>query len=352
MTLLELIVAMAILVVVVAITMQVIVLGVNMARNGNQATEGDEAARFAGDAISLQARLSGMGAPAGLTVVANSAVRVVNGILGVNSTSGPDELWVVVPNRNTFGQGCSGSAGTAAVVQKSAIGALRVRCSSTLTFPGLFMVTNLTSGALVKATASTAVSGGGGDDLTFSESGVAGFTNNFKRGGFTKGDLVVPVTILHYYIANYGPLNEPTLMVAQGKVNSAATGFPFVELTGTSAVKQVVQMGVEDMQLQFGVDPNDGDNPTDIVWRNAYPCSGTCFSDASGAFVTGARSVVVTLVSRSTRTLRDSAGSKDMAGLKPMSIADHVISSPVADGKRRVKYERRIELPNAQPWNL
>jgi hypothetical protein len=67
--------------------------------------------------------------------------------------------------------------------------------------------------------------------------------------------------------------------------------------------------------------------------------------------VPGTRSLVVTIVSRSRRLLKDNAGTGNIAGLVPLSVFDHVVPA-VPDGLRRVKYERRIELPNAQPWNL
>lgn len=355
MTLLELIVAMAILVVVVAITMQVIVLGVNLARNGNEAGESNETARFAGDTIALQTRLAGMGASLGLNVLANGSPRTISPVLAVNSTTGPDELWVVAPQRNVFGAGCDGTSPTAgydvgasAVVQQSLNnGILAVRCSNTLTFPSTLMVTNLSSAALIRATG-TASSGA---QINFAESTAvtgSGFTNNYRRGGFTAGDLVMPVNIWRYYVANYGPNNEPTLMVGQGVVNTGS-GFPFTMVVNS---ERPLAGPIEDMQVQFGVDPSDGDDPSSVVWRNGAPCSGTCFSDSQGRYEPGARSIVLSIVSRSRKTLKDTSGTGNLAGLVPMSVFDHVIGSPVADGRRRVKYERRIELPNAAPGSM
>lgn len=356
MTLLELMVAVAILVVVVAMTTQVIISGVNMARNGNETGEGNEAARLAGDTIALQARLAGMGASLGLNVLANGAPRTISPVLAVNSTTGPDELWVVAPQRNVFGAGCDDKAsptpgydmGAAAVVQQSlATGILPVRCSQTLTLPATLMVTNLSSAALIRAISTSA----GGAQINFSESTAVtgqGFTNNYRRGGFTAGDLVMPVNIYRYYVAPFGPNNEPTLMVGQGVVNTGA-GFPFTMVANS---ERPIVGPIEDMQVQFGIDPSDGDDPGNIVWRNGAPCGGTCYSDALGKYEPGARSIVLSIVSRSRRLLKDTAGTGNIAGLVPISVFDHIIAAPVADGMRRVKYERRIELPNAAPGSM
>jgi len=344
MTLIELLVSMAILIVVVGITMQVIVLGVNMARNGNETGDSNEAARLAGDTVALQTRLAGMGAAAGFNAVIGGAKRTISPVIGVNSTTGPDELWVVTPSRNTFNAGCDGTnagdSDAAAIVQESRTdGVLKVRCNSTLPATGVFMVTNLTSAALINVTGYT----GGGTQITYSESGVAGFTNNYKRGGFSAGDLVVPVNILHYYVnPSFGPSNEPTLMVSRGKLSTSGTGLPFVDVPNTA---QVIMAPIEDFQLQFGVDSSDGDDPGRIAWHHG-------FGGTQGLWGPGLRSMVLTLVSRSRMTIRNTSGTGNLTNLKPMSIADHVLTSAPDDGFRRVKYERRIELPNAAPWNL
>lgn len=344
MTLVELTVALAILTVVVAMTMQVIVVGVNLARNGNETADSNESARIVGDTLALQARLAGMGAATGFNVAVAGTTRTISPIIGVNSTTGPDELWVVTPSRTTFNAGCDGTnAGdpnAAAVVQESRTdGVLKLRCSNTLPANGVFMVTNLTSAALIEVTGYTS----GGTQVTYAESSVPGFTNNYKRGGFSAGDLVVPVNILHYYInPTFGPNAEPTLMVARGTINTAAGGLPFVEVANSA---QAVLGPIEDMQFQFGVDPTDSDDPGQIVWQNG-------FGGAQGTWTPGLRSVTVSLVSRSRLTMRDTTGSRNLGNMKPLSVADHVLAAPVSDGFRRVRYERRIELPNAAPWNL
>ena len=350
-TLIELMISVGILIIVVAITLQVVIAGVNLARNGNETGESNEAARLAGDTIGLKLRLAGMGATAGLNVVIGGTTRTVAPIIGVNSSTGPDELWVVTPSSTTFGQGCAdtsanaataGDTNAAAVVQESRTdGLIKVRCVRTLPAAGgLFMVTNLTSAALITVTGYT--TSGSGNALTYAESGQTGFTNNYRRGGFAAGDLVVPVTISHYFLQNSGPNNEPTLMVADGKLNTVAGGFPFVEVANT---RRTVLGPIEDLQLTFGVDPSDSDNPSSIAWQHG-------FGGAQGTWTAGLRSVGLTLVSRSHRTLRDTAGNGNLDGLKPLSVQDHLLTNPVADGLRRVIYERRIELPNAAPWNL
>ncbi|MDP1825944.1 MAG: prepilin-type N-terminal cleavage/methylation domain-containing protein [Archangium sp.] len=344
MTLIELMVSMSILVVVVAMTTTIVIQGVNVSRRGHEITDANEAARMGGEALTSALQSAGLGMSGGVYVAHGAVVVRTSPVIIVNSTTGPDELWVVRTHRQALLESCV-DEGAATTVQRSGFGAIFARCSGGLTTAGLsgggltaaqniLMATNMSSGALLTNPVFTASPPG--VSLGFDESGVANFADHPQRG-FQKGDLVMPVRLEHYFIAPFNGV--PSLMMEPGRVGSVSQGFA---PTGTP---RLIQLGVEDMQFAIGSDPTFSGDPAQITWANG---------PLGPNFVPGLKAVRVSLMTRSLRTLRASNGTVLLTNeTSPQNLEDHVIPLPVVpDGFRRTLYTRRVELVNLGAENL
>ena len=291
MTLIEIIVSMGILVVVVAMTMTLAVQGMNVSRRGKELSDANEAARVGGDAIMNALQSAGLGMSGGVNISHAGVVVLTSPIIIVNSTTGPDELWVVRTHRSALLESCV-DTGAATTIQRAGFGPLYVRCSVGLTgaqlsgrgltaAQTLLLATNMSSGALLSAPVFTPSAPG--VSVAYAESAVANFADNQQRG-FNKGDLLMPAKVEHYFI---GVSNgQPALMMEAGTIGTLPAAFDPIG----GAIP--IQLGVEDMQFAVGIDPspNNGD-PTQITWSNGV----------GPAWVRGMRAIrmVVTPIHRS-----------------------------------------------------
>jgi hypothetical protein len=362
MTLIELIMALGITLVAVAIASSLVMQGAYVTRQGEQSANTNDASRYAGDVIASSLMSGGLGAAGGLYIALSGGVssHLVSPIMAVNNplctapTGGvtcPDELWVVLPHRNALRNSCTDTGG-GVMVQNVVSGTLQLRCSGGLpaaTFKTL-MATNMVKGALLT-------------NPTFDNTGtfpkINGYTelgNNYsdtpERGGFQVGDLVYPVTIMHYYVASLasgtpGDMTAPTaLWSRQAKVATTFTNgtVPFADMT-TSGTLHLVQTDIEDMQLAFGFDTKGNGDPGDVqfsTWNTAW----------TDNFRPNLRSVRVSVVSKSARYNLDSGGKKSISTMHaPITVEDHAPSA-TPDGYSRNWYKRRVELPNLSPGNI
>ncbi|MFO0595802.1 MAG: PilW family protein [Myxococcaceae bacterium] len=354
MTLVELMVSMGILVVVVAMTMNVVMAGVRISRRGEEVSNGNEAAMFAGQTLVKAAQSAGWGAPGGVLVVnGGGAVERRNSIVVVNSAVGPDELWVVRPHKNVHASACSDpppngtgcaaggtTCGAAQTVQRSGFGNVWVRCASSLngvdlSGPGagtILMASNMTTGVLLTGVGFTPIAGG--VDITYAESATATYATN-QVAGFQKGDMVYPVLIERYFIApDPTHANLPGLFRAVGTIGP---GPGYAMLAGPAPI--LVQPGIEDLQIAVATDAANTGDPTQFTWANGV----------GGLYVPGMKSLRISVSALSLRPV--GAVGNQSVEYNPLSLEDHVVA-PAADGFRRTLFSQRVELPNLAPVDL
>ncbi|MFZ5443884.1 MAG: PilW family protein [Myxococcota bacterium] len=333
MTLIEVTISVGILVVVVAMTMSVVIEGVRSSRRGQQLADANDAARFAGEALVHAVQAAGFGMANGLYVSHGGVVVRTSPLVVINSTTGPDELWVVRTHRAALLEACVDD-GAATTVQASGFGKMLVRCAvrdGAGGAPTLLLATNMSSGALLSNPTFNA--SGAGQELDYTEAGVANFGPDPNRG-FQKGDLVMPALVERYFIGVDN--GAPALMVQPGTVGSVAQGF------APTGGPRVLQRFVEDLQLAVGLDATVSGEPDNVTFSSA---------SVGPAWTARLRSVRVSVVARSPQTVLDAAGSQQAADLRPMTVEDHAPGLPV-DGFRRTLFSRRVELSNVGAVDL
>lgn len=352
MTLLEVLIASAILVVVVTIAVMLMLEGVMFSRRGQELADTNEAAHLAGSAIAAALQRAGMGMGNGLLVAQGGSAQRTNPVIVVNRTDGPDELWVVRPHRNALLESCV-EEGAATTVQRTGFGSISARCAiagwkgKALSGQGaglLLAVTNLKQAVLLTGAEFDDFGTGSGVNLTFKEQGVSGFGTD-EVSGFRQGDLIMPVALERYFIADDGrDAGVTALFVQPGAVGDTRYPVP-------AGAPRLVQEGIEDLQFALGGDETGSGNPDDIRWTNDG-------SLPAQPFRPGVKSVRVSVVARSERTILSSDGRvQQSTQYAPMSIEDHVVAGgdggvPAPDGYRRTLYSRRVELLNLSAGDL
>lgn len=374
MTLIELIMALGITIVAVAVASTIVVQAALVTRRGEESANNNDASRFAGDVLAQSLMSAGVGASNGLYVAASGGTsnHLVSPIMALNNPPCtqpsaavvcPDEMWVVLPHRNALRNSCDDTGG-GVMVQNVAGGSLTLRCSSGISstsFP-ILMATNMLKGALLSNPVFN-TSGTWPKIISYAEYGT-GYSDTPERGGFQVGDLVYPVSIVHYYVANVDNATPGDLVGDSAKGHTAAhpaptalfarqaivsTAFtsgkpPFTDAT-TGTYLQLVQTDIEDLQLAFGFDTKGTGDPGDVQ----YSPWNSSWNDSFRPYL---RSVRVNVVSKSSRAILDSNGAQSSSGLlAPVVVEDHAPST-TPDGRSRNQYMRRVELPNMAPGNI
>lgn len=340
-TLVELMVSMAIMLIAISVASILLMEGSRMTRRGEEIADTNDGSRVAGDAIVAQARMAGMGAWGGLWVAIGSTPVKVSPIYGTVGVTGLAELWMMVPNRDAMRESCV-DPGAATTVVAGGTGVLSVNCVANLKTQTLLVATNMLTGALLSppytwTDESRPTTPG---QIDYAESGVGGYSNAPQKGGFQVGDMVYGATVVHFFI---GPdsTGRPSLLRERGARNGGGSAGdpPFVAVAGTSTV---VQSGVEDLQVAYGINDTGTETPDNIVFANTRAWTAT----------TGLRSLRLSVVGKSVRTVLDAAGRVMLtADLAPMTVEGHTVAGG-PDGHRRTLYSRRVELPNMAPGNL
>lgn len=339
-TLIELMVSGGIMLVAVAAATLLFLEGGRLVRRGEEIVGANDKSRLAMESVMNRLQHAGMGAPDGLYVNIGGAVVLVNAVYGSDGTGpgGSDELWLVVPHRNAMRE-AGVDAGAATSLTSSGTGVISVnRTSSLAGFPFL-MVTNMKTAALLTTPVLTAPSGLTPGSISYAESGVTGFSNAPQKGGYQVGDLVYPVTALHYHLLE-ATTGTRSLVQEVGTLNPNLGQAPFV----ATATSTEVQTDVEDFQVAWGIDATNGPpNPANITWSTA---------SRSHVFSAGLRSLRISVVAVSRRTILDGRG-KPMATSEyaPMAVEGNTPAG-AADGRRRTLYSRRVELMNLAPAAL
>jgi prepilin-type N-terminal cleavage/methylation domain-containing protein len=328
MTLLEMMIAVGLTSLVMSLALSLVVTGMTIARKDEQVVASNMAARTATEALLRDLRLSGVPAgiyvtdPGGTPFRINSIFSVA-GAGGVNEgLAGTDELWVVSPRPQMMRSDCA-LDGSAAVITSNGTGTLSISCKTPIENADLLLVTNFQTAALITPTAFPTST-----TMNYAEQGVSGFTNAPEKGVFMRGDYVVPVDIVHYYIEANPVTNRPQLVRAVGGLAATPTAAaPFAD----DGTRKQVFANVEDLQLAFGV----GVAPA-ITFSSAI--NGAAFDPAAAPVSLRVSVVGIT-------PLRVVTEDGNILPLGPVTVEDHV-AAVVPDGFRRSVVRRRVELLN------
>lgn len=326
MTLLEVVVAAGISAAVMAIAVSVVGSGVRVARQGEQTVSSNTAARTGMEMLLRDLRAAGVAGGYYVTEPGGTPIRI-NSIFTQAGANGTDELWMVVPRPRALQSDCT-APGSAAVVTTNGTGTLQVNCTGMLNTADTLAVTNLTTGALISGvTFPTATS------ISYAESGTTNFSSAPQKGGFQRGDLVMPVDIIRYRIRTNTRTNRPEMVRERGALNSPLTAAaPFTVPAG--AVEDQF-LDVEDLQIAFGTGVAPALTFTSghaVLYSTPPPMS-----------------LRVSVVGISPRPiLNDQLRPQTF---RPVTVEDHVPGTAI-DGYRRSVYRRRVELLNMNPVTL
>lgn len=347
MTLLEVIIAVAITSVVMALAVSVVGSGVRVARQGEQTVGSNEAARTGMEMILRDLRAAGT--PQGIWVTQPGGTPFLIHSIFTQAGSGGlsaaiDDLWLVVP-RSVALQGNCTTAGSAAAVTLSGPGTLNVTCTTPFATTDILLVTNFGAGgrpADAVGPIADPMTGGGalisgltfsvaasGPIITYAESATPNFSSAPHKGGFQKGDLVMPVDIIRYQVRPNALTGRPELIRARGGLNTAGvTGTaPFSVAAGAPEQRFP---DVDDLQVAFGTG-----TPPNLTFTSAH---NILFSSTTSPLA-----VRLSVVGTTPRPILDDHQKIQEFG--PVTVEDHV-PSPTFDGYRRSVYRRRIELLN------
>ncbi len=346
-TLIELIVAMAVMLVAVAAATSLLIAAMRLARDSQGNVEAGERARLASAEMIENIERAGMGMGAGVTVSINSTPTLISPIFGTDAfDGGTDDLWVVTPTRNATGESCH-DPGAKVPLTGGSGATIPVPCSATFAnFTGAGKFLAITSPSTGKAALySTPAISSGTAMSSFETTSVSGFP------AFATGDELMAVQVLHYYIApnpnDTDPAGNmhPALFRAVGKLSTTGTE-PFVNETSPKPVVEIPD--VEDLQISYGIDPAGGNGAND---PNTYTFVDTLNNPVYQplALPNMLKSLRISVVARSHLTaLRE--GTVNTA-LVPLTVENHVPAA-TPDGFERVIFIRRVELPNMAAVSL
>jgi prepilin-type N-terminal cleavage/methylation domain-containing protein len=348
MTLLEVMIAVAITSVVMSLAVSVVGSGVRLARQGEQTVGSNEAARTGMEMILRDLRAAGT--PQGIWVTQPGGTPfLINSIFTQAGSGGMsaaiDDLWLVVPRAVALQANCT-TPGSAAVVTLPGPGTLNVTCTSTFATTDILLVTNFGSGT--KPINPEAMPGGGalitgvsfavgayGPTISYAESATPNFSSAPFKGGFQRGDVVMPVDLIRYQVRPNALTGRPELVRARGGLNSAGVTATAPFEVAAGAPEQRFP-DVDDLQVAFGTG-----TPPNLTFSSAHTI---LFSNTTSPLA-----VRLSVVGTTPRPILDDHQKIQEFG--PVTVEDHV-PSPTFDGYRRSLYRRRVELLNMGAVNL
>ncbi len=400
-TLIELIVAMAIMLAAIAAASTVFVAGASLVSNSQRQVEDNGNARIAADQIVSAIQSAGFGALGGVCVNNAGAAKFVSPIFGADGNTSPsagalntnalpdttttspamvagtDDLWVVVPDRNALEQAnktsvaanachCvnpkTGAApplpGAMTVLAQSVAAStspLPVLCTGSLSATAgaegnQLLVSNGSSAALLTVSSIAAaetcspVTAG---TFTYAESALAAFSDSAAKG-FQAGDMVFGVKVLHFYVGTDPTTAAPALYEAAGAPTGTVDylGRPF---QGTSIVTSTP--GVEDLQIAYGFDPTGSGNPDSYVWQAGMtPVPYGASPPYPGLGTAPLVALRITVVTKSAKIAVDARGADSLTAnalyARP-AVENHAAGAP--DGYQRSSYVRIVGIGNMTP---
>ncbi len=326
-TLIEVVVAAGISVTVMAIALAVVGSGVRLARQGEQTVASNTAARTGMEMLLRDLRAAGIAGGYFVTEPGGVPFRI-NSIFTQAGAGGTDDLWLVVPRPRAMQADCA-AAGSGAVVAASGSGTLTVNCTGMLSTTDVLAVTNFTTGALISG-----VSFPSSTSITFAQSATPNFSSAPQKGGFQRGDMVLPVDIIRYSIRTNTITNRPELVRSRGTLASPmSAAAPFT--TNPLTVIEDRFPDVEDLQVAFGTGTAPG-----LTFTSGHSVL------SNGAAPSAVRISVVGISPRP--ILNDQLVPQEF---RPVAVEDHVPGTAI-DGYRRSVYRRRVELTNMNPVTL
>jgi prepilin-type N-terminal cleavage/methylation domain-containing protein len=346
-TLLEMLIAVAIVSVVMVLAISVVNTGVLLARRGEQTVMSNEAARTGMEYLVRDLHLAGNGAPGGIWVADPTGPKNIRPIFtepGANN--GSDALWLVVPRAAMMSANCATPNSAVVLTTSSAAGNLNVNCNGTapdvaLAKTDTLMVTNFTTAALIDGLdfpTSTSI--------TYRQSGTV--SSAPEKGGFQRGDYAFPVDLVRYSIQINAMTQRPELLREVGVLSGNPAAAPFVVPCPSTAPAGSCVPGptmrfpdVEDLQVAFGFGLQP--NLTFQSRHEALSCLGP------GCLPVQPQSVRVSLVATTPRSVLDTNGK--IMPFKAAAVEDNAPTTPV-DGFRRSVYRRRVELTNMNMVNM
>jgi prepilin-type N-terminal cleavage/methylation domain-containing protein len=370
-TIIELITALAIFTIAIAAATMMMTQGATMTRDAESTLVSQDNATIAGSMIADAIAKAGTGGVGGILVsngttgVQTSPVYARDAQTPTATTDAPDDLWVIVPDRNAFGETCTTSPGLGGQAQvitanTAAGGTIPLLPCAVNTFNAsgdLLLATHFVSsapspsmwsGALITATAFT-----GTNISSYVEKAIAGYADT--PYGFKQGDMVFRARAYHFYVA-LDAQNIPTLFRQPAKVGSAGASGPLQDDTSQPAVTVPY---IDDLQVQFGMDNNLSGDPSQYTFvpeLPAQPQLSTCTS-AFWCSSPALRSVRVSVVGRASKVKRDYSTNKNTS-YGPLAVDNHTtvgtggVGGTTQDGLPRTIFTERVELPSLAPANL
>jgi prepilin-type N-terminal cleavage/methylation domain-containing protein len=348
-TLIELVVAMAVMLVAVAAATTLMVAAVRMARDRTGNVEAAERARLASAEMLENLERTGLGSWFQLTVniggtaqqimpiyTLDNQTRSMTGAWGT-TTFIADEIWMVTPSRLAMGEPCWDTGAKVPLTAGQAGNNVTVACTAgfaNYTGAGHFVMMFSGQGTGKAGLLSSP---------TISSGSVIASPDGTVVTGFGASDSLVGVQVLHYYIAP-NPMDRdpngaphPALFRGYGQLTGVASA-PFQDAASPGPVPEIPD--VEDLEVAAMIDTTGTKDPTQYAFDAGLPPQPTL------AFPQVLKSMRVTLVSRSHLASRDGNQASNVnQAFVPLTVENHV-STGIPDGYQRVTFTRRVELPN------
>jgi prepilin-type N-terminal cleavage/methylation domain-containing protein len=364
-TLIELMIAVTVMVIAIVAASTVVVTAATMTRNADNAADDFDHARLAGELLTRDIQSAGLMTPGGVFIgTPNSQNFPLYGADG-NGTGplppvpvqpGTDDLWVLATDRNALRDPCV-DKGAALPLQSASAAGLNVQCPSG-NLLNAFNATDYLIAANTRTGALLTVNGLAGNTIGYAESGIANFSDAPPPGsGYSTGDMVYRATPWHYFVKAIPAIGNQVAWTGlyrhRGIVLPDGLGRPLSD--DPLYNDELVQVGVEDLQVAYGVDANNSGDPAQYAYGvpNGAPTDYGLPPGFNAA--TPIRTVRLTVVARSQQSRQETGGNQQQVrslGLGAgggLQVENHLIP---ADGFQRAVYSRRLELPNLTPIAL
>jgi type II secretory pathway pseudopilin PulG len=369
-TLIELMVSMVVMIIAIFAALTLMLVAFSLVRNADNESDDFDHARIAGEQLTIQLQSAGLMTPGGIFIGTVASQNFPLWGADGNGTgplppapaqAGTDDLWVILPDRNALRDPCGDKGAGLPVALPVGVskpnGPIPVQCPSG-NLANAFNVNDFAVAANTRTGALLTINGLGLGQINSVEDGSANFSDAPPPGaGYARADLVYHATPWHYFVkampAGPGFQAWTGLYRHRGLVGADPIGRPLMD--DPAYPDELVQVGVEDLQLAYGVDANNTGDPALYTYGN--PVGAPTDYSLLPAFNANTllRTVRLTIVTRSQQTRKDVGGGS--AILKPtglgagggLQVENHLIPG---DNYQRAVYSRRLELPNLTPIAL
>ena len=367
-TLIEMRVSTLILVMAIAAVSMIVVASGRVMSNAESTGDSNQASRHAGEAVANWARSAGLGSGNQMMTNVNGTAQVIYPIFGFDNTgtNNSDELWMVVPFKNATPEKCTigglltwcvirGSPTYLAMAAPAGAGSFSAAYvgagpPQTLQVNDLFLATNMNVGSALFQIQSLALNSPPVPSVLNVYNPVANITDNPPVSGFTAGELVYPVRVLHFFVGtNANDLRIPVhthLFMEDGQLSFTDPTNPFkpaVPPPGAQGTKILIQEDIEDFQVAYGFDSAAGTgNPDGYQFLDA-PAVSLFLQTSSKNNLRALRISIVAKTSKPLRTTDEGTSTNGIGligGTVPMTVENHVPGATAGrgDGYGRTLY--------------